>query len=132
MKIGEHESESFRSRLDAISREHGLTRWIGAGLFAALAGFLAWNGLPSRSLIRTECLELHDRQGRKRAELGVDREHGIPHLILYDPQERAGFSLIVFDNGSTMTLAGPNGALLTLDPSGPVVAEAPPPERPGP
>src|SRR5262245_27090951 len=132
MKIDEHESESFRSRLDTISREHSLTRWIGAGLFAALAAVLAWNGLPSRSLIRTECLELRDRQGRKRAELAIDREHGIPHLILYDAQERAGFSLIAFDNGSIMTLAGPDGALLTLDPSGPGLPEAPPPERPGP
>src|SRR5262245_31210756 len=132
MKIDEHESESYRSRLDAMAREHGLTRWIGAVLFAALAGFLAWNGLPSRSLMRTECLELRDREGRVRAELALDRDHGIPHLVLYDSAGKAGISLIAFDNAPVVVLSGPGGAHLSLTPSEPGIPEAPPHARPRP
>ena len=69
MKIDEHESESFRSRLDAIAREHSLTRWIGAGLIASQAAFVGWLGLPSRPVVRAERLELRDRQGRLRASM---------------------------------------------------------------
>jgi hypothetical protein len=109
------EDESLGSRLEAMAREHALTRWVGTALFGALAAFLAWHGLPSRSAVCTERLELRDRQGRLRASLAVDREHGTPHLVLFDADGRAGISLIAFDNGPVVSLSGPGESRVGLD-----------------
>src|SRR5262245_30744509 len=102
------EPESLGSRLDAMARENTLTRWAGAALFAAFAGFLGWHGLPSRSLVRTERLELRDRQGRTRAALALDRHDGTLHLTMYDPQGHERISLVAHPGGPHLGLRGPD------------------------
>src|SRR5262245_7717281 len=113
-QIDELGPESIRLRLDAISREHSLTRWAGTALFGTLVAFLAWAGLPSRAVMCTERLELRDRQGRLRAELALDRHDGTPRLVLIDAAGNERIALAAHDKGSTLGLSGQGGSRVDL------------------
>ncbi|MFO0960350.1 MAG: hypothetical protein U0800_23425 [Isosphaeraceae bacterium] len=100
------ETEALVVRLDRIERENRYLRWIGSGLFLALAGLMAAApGMPlGRSRLQADRFELKDSQGRVRANLGFTRE-GAPGLFLLDDHGREQIAMVAQEQSTTIDLS---------------------------